>query len=314
MNQSISPLLCNLLRVSSVQGSRISTCRSSRNNLGQFLSSRWQTTNTTTPPQVLVTHEPFPPNTNGVISTITLNRPNKANAMGHDMIHELNRILDQLDSMPSSRCVLLTSSSRVFSAGADLQERALMTTIDAVDQWVHLLRMTFDRVARLPMPTISVIEGVAVGGGLELALATDIRVASRTMAKVGLPETSLGIIPGAGGTQRLVRLIGMARAKELIFTGQVLTASMALEYGIFQHVVDDGQAHVKAMELAEAIAQNGPIAIRAAKEAMDGGIEKDMGDALQLERQCYAKVLPTKDRLEGLAAFQQGRRPTYSGN
>lgn len=234
--------------------------------------------------------------------------------MGHDMIHELNRILDQLDSMPSSRCVLLTSSSRVFSAGADLQERALMTTIDAVDQWVHLLRMTFDRVARLPMPTISVIEGVAVGGGLELALATDIRVASRTMAKVGLPETSLAIIPGAGGTQRLVRLIGMARAKELIFTGQVLTASMALEYGIFQHVVDDGQAHVKAMELAQAMAQNGPIAIRAAKEAMDGGIEKDMGDALQLERQCYAKVLPTKDRLEGLAAFQQGRRPTYSGN
>ncbi|KAL3918943.1 MAG: hypothetical protein SGILL_004004 [Bacillariaceae sp.] len=163
------------------------------------------------------------------------------------------------------------------------------------------------------MPVIAAVEGVAVGGGLELALAADLRVAGAA-ATLGLPETSLAIIPGAGGTQRLPRLIGVARAKELIWTGRKLSGEEALQYGLVEEVVPAGEATNRAMALALHIAQNGPIAIRASKQAIDRGLEcNNMMDALEIERQCYAKVLPTQDRLEGLAAFKEGRKPQYTG-
>jgi methylglutaconyl-CoA hydratase len=158
------------------------------------------------------------------------------------------------------------------------------------------------------------VDGVAVGGGSEIALAADIRIASRT-STWGFPETSLAIVPGAGGTQRLPRLIGNARAKELIFTATRINASTAAEYGLVSHVVDAPEKTLeKALEVAWAIARNGPIAIRAAKWAMDQGMEADtMTDALEIERQAYARVLPTSDRLEGLAAFKERRPPEYKG-
>ena len=183
---------------------------------------------------------------NGVV-TMVLNRP-KANAMGAEMLEELGRTMDGLESTNSSaRCLVVTSfSDRVFSAGADLKERAKMTVPEA-EAFVSRLRMTMDRVSRLPIPVIASMEGVAVGGGLELALAADLRVAGEN-SKMGLPETSLAIVPGAGGTQRLPRLIGTARAKELIFTARTLDAQTALEYGIVQHVVPAGEALNKATE------------------------------------------------------------------
>jgi enoyl-CoA hydratase/carnithine racemase len=212
-----------------------------------------------------------------------------------------------------SRCVVLTSfSNKVFSAGADLKERATMSQ-DQAAEFVTLLRNTMERLAKLPIPVIASVEGVAVGGGLEIALAADLRVASKS-ATFGLPETSLAIIPGAGGTQRLPRLIGVARAKELIWTGRRISAEEAYEYGLVHAVVEPGEALSKAMELSWKIAQNGPVAIRASKTAVEEGLTATtMADALEIERQNYARVLPTSDRLEGLAAFKESRTPKYTG-
>lgn len=258
-----------------------------------------------------------------MITKITLNRP-KANAMGREMIQGLQDCLDVLEgnitrdgdeqtSGPGCRCLVLTSfSGKVFSAGADLKERAIMTQ-DEVADFVILLRNTMERFASLPMPVIAAIEGVALGGGLELALAADIRIASNK-AVLGLPETSLAIIPGAGGTQRLPRLIGEARAKELIWTGRKLNGNEAKEYGLVTEVVPTGDVTQSAVDLAFRIAANGPVAIRASKAAIRRGGERTcMKEALEIERQCYAKVLPTQDRLEGLQAFKEGRKPRYKG-
>jgi enoyl-CoA hydratase/carnithine racemase len=249
-----------------------------------------------------------------LVAKVTLNRP-KANAMGSVMVQELQDCLDILEETNSKaiRCVVVTSSlGKVFSAGADLKERATMTQDQAAD-FVTLLRNTMERVACLAVPVLAAVEGVAVGGGLELALAADLRIASST-ATFGLPETGLAIVPGAGGTQRLGRLIGIARAKELIWTGRRIQGEEAFEYGLVQKVVQPGQALEQAMELAWKIAGNGPVAIRASKEAIDRGMTaSDMKEALEIERQCYARVLPTNDRLEGLAAFKEGRNPNYTG-
>jgi methylglutaconyl-CoA hydratase len=201
------------------------------------MCQRWQTT------QILLKNISL--KHDAIISTITLDRP-KANAMGSQMLDELSRVMDILEH-DSTRCVILTSSSpKVFSAGADLKERAAMSLAEA-EEFVHRLRTTMVRFSKLPMPTICAVEGVAVGGGLELALAADIRIAGRN-AVFGLPETSLAIIPGAGGTQRLPRLIGEARAKELIFTGRRIDAETAHEYGLVQHVVNAGHADERAIE------------------------------------------------------------------
>ncbi|KAG7356945.1 enoyl-CoA hydratase/isomerase [Nitzschia inconspicua] len=253
------------------------------------------------------------------IAKLTLNRP-KANAMGKEFIQSLQEWLNCLEEKESNydlksipRSVVITSwSPKVFSAGADLKERALMTQEEAAD-FVTLLRSTMERVARLPMPVICAIEGVAVGGGLELALAADLRIAGAN-AILGLPETSLAIIPGAGGTQRLPRLVGAARAKELIWTAKKLNAQEALEVGLVEQVVPAGDATATAVEMGLRIANNGPIAVKASKESIDRGLEcRNIYDALEVERQCYAKVLPTQDRLEGLAAFKEGRNPRYNG-
>jgi len=246
------------------------------------------------------------------IAHITLNRPKAANAMGRHMVQDMQDCLSQLH-YDTTRVVLLHSTSpTVFSAGADLKERKTMSMEEA-EGFVTSLRDTFQQVASLPMPVVAAIEGVAVGGGLELALAADLRVASSS-ATLGLPETSLAIIPGAGGTQRLSRILGLARAKEWIWTAKRVTGQEAFDAGLVNRVVEPGRALEEAIQLATEIARNGPVAIRASKMAMDRGILADsMEEALQIERECYARVLPTKDRLEGLQAFQEGRKPEYQG-
>jgi enoyl-CoA hydratase/carnithine racemase len=265
--------------------------------------------------QIILEHHLHVDLPGAVVSVMTLNRP-KANAMGSVMLQQLQDALTSLEDKKSeqrSRCLVLTSSShKVFSAGADLKERATMSQ-DQAAAFVTQLRNTMDRLSRLPMPVLASIEGVAVGGGLEIALAADIRIAAKT-ALLGLPETSLAIVPGAGGTQRLPRLIGVARAKELIFTGRRINGHTAAEYGLVQHLVESGLADRKALELAWEIARNGPVAIQAAKYAIDEGMTADcMTEALEIERQGYERVLPTWDRLEGLKAFNEKRPPVYKG-
>jgi enoyl-CoA hydratase/carnithine racemase len=247
------------------------------------------------------------------ITKLVLNRP-KANAMGYQFVHSLRETIQEInDNSTDVRCVVVTSySNKVFSAGADLKERSTLT-LEQTEEFVTLLRNTMNDLSTLKVPVIVAIEGVAVGGGLELALAGDIRIAGSN-ATVGLPETSLGIIPGAGGTQRLSRLTGISRAKQLIWTGRKITADEAYQYGIVDEVVPAGTATDRAIALGLEIAKNGPIAIQASKEAIMKGLEcQTMTEALEMERQCYAKTLPTKDRLEGLAAFKEGRQPNYKG-
>lgn len=219
-----------------------------------------------------------------------------------------------LSSSLSSACVVVLTSAhpRVFSAGADLRERATMTREEA-GEFVTELRGAFERAARLPIPVVAAVEGAALGGGLELALTADVIVASSN-ATFGLPETSLAIIPGAGGTVRLPRKIGPSRAKELIFTGRRIGSEDALRFGLVEYAVDGGSAEEKALEIASEIARNGPLALRAAKKSVTEGMEASSTDkALEVEKRWYGSILDTEDRLEGLSAFKEGRKPEYRG-
>jgi methylglutaconyl-CoA hydratase len=178
--------------------------------------------------------------------------------------------------------------------------------------FVFGLRTSFTELEQLPMPTIAAIEGAALGGGLEMAISCDFRVAG-AKAILGCPETSLAIIPGAGGTQRLPRLIGMAKAKELIYTSRRIDPVTAEKIGLVDYAVEENEAYTKALELAKEILPNGPVGVRMAKEAITKGMEVDIASGMAIERASYAQVIPTKDRLEGLTAFKEKRKPVYRG-
>ena len=241
-----------------------------------------------------------------------LERPAARNALGRQLIGELEAELAHLAEDGSTRVVVIHSLvPGVFCAGADLKERAGMTPEEA-EAFVGRLRSAFSALEALPMPTVAAVEDAALGGGLELALACDLRVAGEA-AVLGLPETSLAIIPGAGGTQRLPRLVGRARAKDLIFTGRRVGAAEALEMNLVDRRAARGEALQCALELARQILPNGPVALRAAKEAIDSGLDLERDQAMALEASCYRRVLPTRDLLEGLAAFKEKRKPVYQG-
>ncbi|MCL7035313.1 hypothetical protein MKW94_004854 [Papaver nudicaule] len=247
----------------------------------------------------------------GIIE-VKLDRPEAKNAIGKDMLRGLRESLEAINVDSSANVVMISSSvPRVFCAGADLKERRTMSQSDT-RAFVNSLRSTFTFLEGLSIPTIAVIEGAALGGGLEMALSCDLRICGEA-AVLGLPETGLAIIPGAGGTQRLPRLVGTSAAKELIFTGRKIDARYALSIGLVNHCVPSGEAHLKALEVAREINEKGPLAIRMAKRSIDGGLELDFPSALKLEEDCYEQLLNTTDRLEGLAAFAEKRKPRYKG-
>ncbi|PAL08074.1 enoyl-CoA hydratase [Peribacillus simplex] len=246
------------------------------------------------------------------IALVTLNRPDAANALSTELLHWLVEGLDELKRDSNLRTVIITGAGKkAFCAGADLKERAGMND-DKVKETVKLIGDTIMAVENLPVPVIAAINGSAFGGGLELALACDIRIASET-AKVGLTETSLGIIPGAGGTQRLPRIVGMPTAKELIYTARRLDAKTAHALKIISHVYSPQHLLEEAKKLAKEIAVNAPLALRAAKAAINQGAETDLKTGLQIENDCYQTTLKTLDRLEGLSAFKEKRKPVYRG-
>ena len=183
---------------------------------------------------------------------------------------------------------------------------------DEVRLYIQTIRNVFTGVEELPKPVIAAVNGYAFGGGLELALACDIRLAS-TNAIVGLTETSLAVIPGAGGTQRLPRIVGLARAKEMILRARRINAQEGLEYGLFLDVVDPEQLLKRAGEIAGEIATNGPVALAQAKYAINKGVEVSLPVGLAIESNAYAVTIPTKDRIEGLTAFREKRKPMYKG-
>ncbi|MGE8080886.1 enoyl-CoA hydratase [Peribacillus loiseleuriae] len=251
-------------------------------------------------------------NQENFVTVVTLNRPATANALSVKLLKEFNHALETVTTDPTVRCIIITGTgNKVFCAGADLKERMEMDEVQ-VRRTVELIRNTMDTVQNLPVPVIAAINGAAFGGGLELALACDIRLASTT-AKMGLTETSLGIIPGAGGTQRLPRIVGVSFAKELIFTARKIDAEEALKLGILNKITEADQLMNKALELAAEISRNAPLSLKAAKKAINEGIDMEIARGLEIEKRWYDTIIESKDRLEGLQAFKEKRRPLFTG-
>ncbi len=249
----------------------------------------------------------------GELARLTLNNP-PLNLVTEELLTELDAALATLEAAAPGdvRAVVVTGSGeRAFSAGSDV--KAFESRANSAGR-AHFTReeQVFARLANLPMPTIAAIEGNALGGGLELALACDIRVASEK-ASLGLPEVRLAVTPGAGGTQRLPRVVGMARAKELALTGRIIDAHEAERIGLVSRVVAAGQTRAAADEIAAEIAQRGPLAVREVKRLIDRSAELDMDDGLAAEVDASERVFNSEDMLEGARAFFDKRPPTYRG-
>ncbi len=250
-------------------------------------------------------------NRDGVL-IVTLNRPESMNSLSRELLADLNKLVSEISVDKTVRVVVITGAGeKSFCSGADLRERATMSPIE-VKQYIQMIRNTFTMVENLPQPVIAAVNGYAFGGGTELALASDIRIAAPN-AIMGLTETSLGIIPGAGGTQRLVRLVGKGKAKEMVFTAHRAKADEALAIGLVNQVAPEGGLIDAAMAMAARIKKNAPIALEMAKYAINYGSEVDLGSGLAIESNCYAVTIPTKDRIEGLTAFREKRAPVYTG-
>ncbi|XP_059945797.1 enoyl-CoA hydratase domain-containing protein 2, mitochondrial isoform X2 [Mesoplodon densirostris] len=251
------------------------------------------------------------------ITEILMNRPSARNALGNVFVSELLDALAQLREDRQVRVLIFRSGVKgVFCAGADLKEREQMSEAE-VGVFVQRLRGLMNEIAAFPAPTIAAMDGFALGGGLELALACDLRVAAASSAVMGLIETTRGLLPGAGGTQRLPRCLGVALAKELIFTGRRLSGAQAQALGLVNHAVAQNEegnaAYHRARALAQEILPQAPTAVRLGKVAIDRGTEVDIASGMAIEGICYAQNIPTRDRLEGMAAFREKRPPRFVG-
>lgn len=234
------------------------------------------------------------------VGTIRLNRP-PMNALSSAVQREIREAAQQATVDKSVKAVVVYGGPKVLAAGADVKEMADWSYTDAVDRSADLTDC-FSAVARIPKPTIAAVTGFALGGGLELALCCDLRVAGEN-ARFGQPEILLGIIPGAGGTQRLTRLIGPSRAKYLIFTGRMVKAGEALSMGLVDRVVAPEEVYSAAFDLAAELAAGPAYALRAAKEAIDRGLEVDLATGLDIERQQFASLFATEDQANGMRSF-----------
>lgn len=246
------------------------------------------------------------------IAIITINRPDRANALSTLLVEELKVVLNMIQSDTKVSTLILTGTGpKAFCAGADLKERKNMNDSD-VRLTVENLGSICDQISHLAIPTIAALNGVAYGGGLEIALSCDLRVANHNI-KLGLTETSLAIIPGAGGTQRLTRLIGLGQAKKMILTAEPITAEYALQIGLIEDITTDSSVTAMdlAIEISEKINKNGPIAIKLAKKAIDQGFDLSLSEGLEIEHKLYKQTIYTKDRKEGLLAFSEKRKPSY---
>jgi enoyl-CoA hydratase/carnithine racemase len=234
------------------------------------------------------------------VGTIRLDRP-KMNAINEQLHFEVRAAALEAGKREDIRAVVLYGGERVFAAGADIKA---MSQLDATGMvaWGRELTNSFTEVARIPKPVIAAVTGYALGGGYELALCADLRVLGAS-AKIGQPEIQLGIIPGAGGTQRLSRLVGPAKAKDLIFTGRHVGAEEALEIGLADAVVPDDEVYATAVAMARKFAAGPPLALAAAKQAIDEGLELPIDDGLKLETRLFAELFGTEDQKIGMTSF-----------
>jgi enoyl-CoA hydratase/carnithine racemase len=252
------------------------------------------------------------PSHDGRVVTVELCRPEALNAMNTAMGEELLRCFDELHRDRVVRAVVLTGAgTKAFCVGGDLKEREGMT--DEAWRAQHVIFETAAaRVLHCPVPVIAAVEGFAMGGGCELAVLSDFVVCGET-AVFAVPEVTRGIFPGVGGTQLLPRILGGPMAKEMIFTGRRVDAREARAIGLVNHVVPAGQARARALEIAAAIADNGPIAVRQAKKAINWGGETDLETGMALAIEAYNNTVTTEDRLEGVRAFNEKRKPRFQG-
>ena len=243
---------------------------------------------------------------------VTINRKEKLNALNTTVLRELQALVAELSADSSIRAVILTGAGeKAFVAGADISELAKLSPQEAI-QRARLGQRVMDAIEQSPRPFIAAINGFALGGGLELALACDIRVAS-TNAKLGLPEVTLGLIPGYGGTQRLPRILPRGKALELILTGEPVDATEAHRIGLVERVVDQPKLIDEARKIATAIASRGPVAVSLAKRAVHVGVEASMETGLAFEAAQFGVVYTSQDSAEGLSAFLDKRKPTFRG-
>lgn len=247
------------------------------------------------------------------IAIVTIDRPKRLNALNEEVLNDLFHVTSELAKDEDLRVVIFTGAGdRAFVAGADI---AAMNTMSAEQARRFGLKghQTMSAIANLPVPTFAAVNGFALGGGLELAISCDMIYLSDN-AKVGLPEVGLGIIPGFGGTQRLGRLIGWHQARRLVFTGSTLNANEAFEIGLALGICPADSLMETVREQAQAVAAQGPVAVRQAKEAMRLGAERALDKALDLEVDCFVGLWETKDRKEGMSAFVEKRSPDFEGN
>lgn len=256
----------------------------------------------------------------GPVAWLKLNRLKVHNSLNSEILKALQNACRELSTDKDVRVLIVTGSGvKVFCAGADLTERKGMSAGQVLD-YLNLIQSTMQAIEQMPQPVIAALNGSAFGGGTELALACDLRIMTED-AVLRLTEVKLGIIPGAGGTQRLSRLIGKSRAKEMILTARPMGAQEALNIGLLHKIVpaaskeasEHDELRKQALSWANEIAMAAPLALKAAKSAIDNGFDRDLSAGLAIETKAYLQLLNTKDRLEGLAAFAEKRDPVYRG-
>jgi enoyl-CoA hydratase len=262
----------------------------------------------TGPYQTILTDTPVPH-----VLRVTLNRPEVANAFNTQMMRDLLSLWQELatgGALP--RCIVLTGAGeRAFCAGADLKERNTLSEAQWMAQHV-IIEEQFKALIECPVPVIAAANGHAFAGGLEMLLACDFAYAV-TGARFALTEVTLGLMPGAGGTQTLPRTVGERRAKEIILTGKPFAAAEALEWGVVNALYAPEALMPAALETATRIASNAPIAVKEARRSIHGGLQKDLAAAMRFEIECYNKLVPTEDRREGIRAFNEKRKPEFKG-
>lgn len=245
------------------------------------------------------------------IGYITINRPEALNALSSQVLTDLNDVLNQVEQSEEIRVVIITGAGeKAFVAGADIKEMDLMSPIQAFE-YMTFANNTFTRLSDLRQPTIAVLNGYALGGGMELALSADIRIGFEKTV-VGFPEVGLGIIPGFAGTQRMSRLIGTSRTKELIFTARTVKGQEAYELGILNKLVSAEELLTSAEEMAAAIMKNAPLAVEKAKHVIQVGSELPLKNAIRLETEAEALLFSTEDKVEGMRAFVEKRKPVFN--
>ena len=246
------------------------------------------------------------------IGILTINRPNVLNALNWDTLGELREFLEDVLPKEGLKALIFTGAGdKAFVAGADIAQMNEMKERDFQD-YVDYAHRVYELIENEPCPSIAAINGYALGGGCELALACDIRIASEK-ARLGFPEVKLGIFPGWGGTQRITRILGLGKTKELVFTGEMINAEEALRIGLVERVVPHAEIMNEAKKLAGEIAKRGPIAVRLSKTAINAGSEMDLHKALLLEKTLVSLCFDSKDRVEGMKAFLEKREPAFTG-